>query len=687
VAEYAFRLFKRVLIWLVVGFITPTQLWADSAYAPTPIYAIQGNGPASPLAERWVDVVGVVTGLTAAGFYLQDPSGDGDPATSDGIFVYTYDPPTVAQGQCVLVTRALVSEFYEKTELSRMKTITPDQRCPLTTVTPLPVPLPYFGSSPAELYERYEGMVVTMSGLTGRVQGPTKWLRSGVGELAITPAALTPYLAGGRVFQHEPAAAAALIHLSSALGATLPEAGWGDELVVGRLQGDQPVATGVLDYNFGKYQLLLAPNEWIERRPRAIAEEQTTPVTADQFTVCSLNLYGLGRGAAQYINEVAYQAQLRLRALVIQERLQGCTIIGLQEAGSPEDAERLAAELRDHFALPYTATAFPSPQSQEVDFPLTNALLTRTDRVQVRNAGVRQACTGQDYAVTILPGECPADRFALFDRTPLVADLAVTGDWGAAYPLRVIVNHWKSKAGDETVNVVRREEQARFVATLVQEAVNTNPEAHVIVLGDLNDYYGSTPVETLRTGVQPPLVHTFEFLRTLDRYSYIFNGASQVLDHVLVSPAVLPALAEVDILHVNVDFPYPAQVDLTNPHHASDHEPLLLRLRPAGAAMIGGNVRYPGRQVTLLDGAGQPVGVTLTDALGDFRFWNLQPGPARLRIDTPDYLSLPVQDMTLLLQPGYNGVNPSVGEHQNVAIGAAAVLLGNRLAHHPAGQP
>src|SRR5690606_1801906 len=90
-----------------------------------PIYAIQGNRDASPLAGRRVSTHGLVTGLTADGFFLQDPVGDGDPATSDGLFIYTWERPTVAAGQCVAVRGGLVEEYYGKTELNRVQAIEP----------------------------------------------------------------------------------------------------------------------------------------------------------------------------------------------------------------------------------------------------------------------------------------------------------------------------------------------------------------------------------------------------------------------------------------------------------------------------------------------------------------------------------------------------------------------------------
>jgi hypothetical protein len=266
----------------------------------------------------------------------------------------------------------------------------------------------------------------------------------------------------------------------------------------------------------------------------------------------------------------------------------------------------------------------------------------------------------------------------------LVVDLSVTGSWNEPISLRVIVNHWKSKAGDENVNVVQRVHQARFVAALVQEALRLDPNAHVIVLGDLNDFYSSDAIEALRTGVQPPLIHTFDFLHVLDRYTYIFNGASQVLDHILVTPNLLPMLAQVEIIHINADFAQPAQVDRTSAFRISDHDPVQIRLRPGGAAMVGGNVSFPGVELILMDSAGQVVAKTASDALGDFRLWNLLPGQAFLRVHAPDYVSYPLQEMTLSLQTGYNTVAIPTPVHPSAELGVALALLSPYLVE-PAG--
>lgn len=667
-----------VLILLLVGLHdSPPPVVAQRL---TPIYQIQGNGATTPLLQKWLDTYGVVTGVTATGFYLQDPTGDGDAATSDGIFVYTNKRPTVQPGQCVQLQRAYVDEFYEKTELSRLKAIYPLDLCPATTVAPMLIPAARLAMTPTLLFEQYEGMLVQVADLVGIVQGPTKRFAEGDVEIAFVPEVAHPYLADGRVFQAAITQTQALMHISSALGATLPEVGWGDRVLVGASADEQRQTTAILDYNFGKYQLLLLPDQPVAAERVTPVEERSSPATPDDLTVCTMNLYGLGRGTAQFADEVEYLAQVRKRALAISERLSGCTIIGLQETGTPQDAANLSLELQTTFQLPYTATALAGPQTANPEFPLTNSLLTRTDRVQVQQVALRQACSAQDYEVLVLPDDCPAGQFALFDRPPLVVDLLGTGAWGEPFPLRVLVNHWKSKGGDEKVNVVRRELQARHVATLVQEAQAIDPTRGVIVLGDLNDYYRSGPVEALRTGVQPRLVHTYDFLPALDRYTYIFNGASQVLDHILITPNLLPTLAEVDPVHINANFPYPVRVDFSHAHHASDHDPVQIRLLPTGAAMLGGNLGYGGITVQLHAAAGQLLGETRTDALGDFRFWNLALGPVKLTLHAPDFLELAATEQTMMLLPGYNELDQIPVYHQANEVGIAAALTGAALA-------
>lgn len=88
----------------------------------------------------------------------------------------------------------------------------------------------------------------------------------------------------------------------------------------------------------------------------------------------------------------------------------------------------------------------------------------------------------------------------------------------------------------------------------------------MVVLGDLNDYEFSPALATLtRSGILDDLI---THLPADERYSYVYQGNSQVLDHILTSPGV--ARTDFDVVHVNAEF-----TDQT-----SDHDPEIVRLVP-----------------------------------------------------------------------------------------------------------
>ncbi len=126
----------------------------------TPIPAIQGAGPEAAIAGP-VTTMGVVVGdyegrpPALRGFFLQDPVGDGDPATSDAIFVFNGDADDVALGELVRV-RGTAGEFHGQTQLADVASIVV---CGLGAVEPVDVTLPL--PHPAYL-ERFEGMLVRL---------------------------------------------------------------------------------------------------------------------------------------------------------------------------------------------------------------------------------------------------------------------------------------------------------------------------------------------------------------------------------------------------------------------------------------------------------------------------------------------------------------------------------------------
>lgn len=668
----------------------------------TPIYLIQGDGPRTPLPRQRVSTFGLVSGVQSNGFYLQDPTGDGDPETSDGIFVYTSSAPRVKAGECILVRAAEATEYYDKTELTTPRSLEAlsDELCGGGSLTAAPAPLPAPNVEPASLLEPFEGMLVSFDELQGVVQGPTRQFSNGNVEIALIAEQALPFVQGGRVFQSNAADAAGLIFLGNGLGAELPQAGWGDRVRVRAAEPGRPVRA-VVDYSFGKYLLLPLPGQEIQVLSRRGANDRTAQPDAGAFRVCSFNVQGLGRGLDQLSDEAAYEAALRQRAAAISDGLQNCEIIGLQETGKPEDAANLARVLTEISRLDYRAIAFAGPGTSSPDFPLTNSLLVRDDRVTVLHAQNEQACSRFSFSVRLIPGQCPARLLPLFNRPPLVADLLVRGPWEEDYPLTVVVNHWRSKRGDESVNVVHRTLQAEHVAMIAQNRLDADPDAHVVVLGDLNDFEASEPVVTLQRGPQPAegavreeertlLWHAFEALPRQDRYTYNFNGASQTLDHLLLSPGMKADFSGMDIVHINADFPSaqpgPAEAAQgpSSIYGSSDHDPLVLTVRPGGGAWIAGSAQVANMPVELADGAGAVIARTESDALGEFRFFDLRPGPYSLRFALPEQITLLAPAgrsdgfaavLRVEVEPGRATVVELSARDRRVAAGAASALF------------
>ncbi|WP_310384603.1 lamin tail domain-containing protein, partial [Roseateles sp.] len=133
-----------------------------SAAGFAPIYGIQGSGNSSPMDKATVSTGGIVTYLAPTGFYLQDPLGDGNPATSDGIFVFTAAAPTVAVGQEIKLS-GVVAEFAsgnssitQLTNVSGLTTLSSGH-----AITPTVVDLSTLATG---ALEAYEGMLVTLAG-------------------------------------------------------------------------------------------------------------------------------------------------------------------------------------------------------------------------------------------------------------------------------------------------------------------------------------------------------------------------------------------------------------------------------------------------------------------------------------------------------------------------------------------
>src|SRR5439155_16071729 len=124
----------------------------------------------------------------------------------------------------------------------------------------------------------------------------------------------------------------------------------------------------------------------------------------------------------------------------------------------------------------------------------------------------------------------------------------------------VIANHLNSKGGDDPLwghdqppvlsSEAQRQQQANILKAFVQQILAIDANAEIVLLGDLNDFEYSNPVMTLKSS---PLNDLIEDLPANQRYSYVFEGNSQTIDHILVSSRLHSFGATVDVAHVNAE--------------------------------------------------------------------------------------------------------------------------------------
>lgn len=169
--------------------------------------------------------------------------------------------------------------------------------------------------------------------------------------------------------------------------------------------------------------------------------------------------------------------------------------------------------------------------------------------------------------LSISPGRIDPASAAFNDsRKPLAGEFTWNGR-----PLFVVANHWNSKGGDQPLfgqfqpptlfSEAQRIQQAQAVNDFVDAVLAVDPSANVIVAGDLNDLAFSAPLVTLAAG--GVLNQLSDTLPASERYSYVFDGNSQQLDHILVSDNLLSSLSVSDFVHVNAEFH----------DQVSDHDP------------------------------------------------------------------------------------------------------------------
>jgi hypothetical protein len=292
----------------------------------------------------------------------------------------------------------------------------------------------------------------------------------------------------------------------------------------------------------------------------------------------------------------AYQRHLEKLEWAVMEGMGAPAVIGLQEVENE-------TVLNDLVSRPELSGLYDFLHLEGIDVRgIDVALLYRADRTLPLSHEQRQGCTalidglGPDGNLDIenpqnaltcdLDGDGVLDGNRLFSRPLLLAEIKVCAVGCLGPPglpevpsihLWVIVAHLKSKTQDTEWNeytLPRRMEEAAFIVSLIEEIGEAHPGAAVIVLGDLNDYPDSGPLGLFYAAGIAGMSYRLE---PGERYTYIYQGVSQVLDHVLVNGVLQDEYIEPRVSHINVDFAEVLGEANNSPYRSSDHDPLIVR--------------------------------------------------------------------------------------------------------------
>lgn len=631
----------------------------------TRIFQIQGRAHLSPLNGQTVaNVPGLVTALAGTGFYLQDPDGDGDPATSDAIYIYTGSAPTVRVGQQLIVggtvseyrsggsnnltmteiTAPTVSDASGRAIFSHSSVtptvigsggrVPPTQRIDSATASNVENSAHVFdpATNGIDFYESLEGMLVSLN--NARVTGATDrfgdiWVVGDNGANATgnnSRGGITLVDRGSAGVDYNPER----IELDPSLagGASkAPLTSVGDHIAS---------VSGVIGYAFSNYELLYTSVPSVgggNLQPT----QSTVSSGTDRLRIATYNLENLDAndsdhggspdcndtdvadGRFSVLGQHIAQSLAAPDVLAVEEIQDndGCTDDGVVAATTT--LSTLLNAIKSAGGPTYSYAEIDPDNDQDGGQPggnIRQVLLYNPARVgfiagTLGAGGSRQATglttdSSAQPALTYGPGRIdPTNSAWASSRKPLAGMFAFNGQ-----RVLVIANHFNSKGGDQPLygptqppglsSQTQRQQQTQIVHDFVAQALNQFPGLRVVALGDMNDYDFSAPLQTL-SGQSAGTVILSDLSSSLlapeERYSYVYQGNSQEIDHIYVSNALL-SNAQVQAVHLNSEFAT----------QASDHDPLIASLQIAAAnqapiANAGSNRTVAYAQTVTLDGS------------------------------------------------------------------------------------
>ncbi|SNR78666.1 ExeM/NucH family extracellular endonuclease [Blastococcus mobilis] len=544
---------------------------------------VQGSGASTALAGREVTVRGTVVGDVPgfSGFYLQDVDGDGDTATSDGIFVFS--PVAVDLGDTVAVTGA-AQEFGGQTQINSREDVAV---CADGTAADLPDATSLDLPADDATRERLEGMLVEAAdSLTvSEVYDLTSFgeLTLSEGGLLVQPTELA-----------RPGPEAQAIDAENTLRRIVLDDGVSARVSTTTrpyLTADTPVRVGdeleftaplVLGYGFKQWRLQPADGTAAE----TFAPQNTRPAAPDEvggdvqlgaFNVLNYFLtfdQSVGRGARD-------QQQLEKQAGKIVPAIEalGADVVTLMEIEDTDSTELTRGDANTALADLVRRLNEAAGYDKWSYVPLPEELYA-VDRDVIRNGIIYQHAVVQPVG----------DPVGLVDesvwtnaREPQAQTFVKDGD-----AFTVVANHFKSKGsgsgpgntdtgdGQGASNADRVRQAESLVAFTEQLRENTGDE-DVVLMGDFNAYTQEDPMVVFYDSGYADLGTLFDE----GRYSYVYNDMSGSLDHAVATPGLTDKVTGVAHWNINSveSFAYQYAGDRAlyapTPYRSSDHDPLV----------------------------------------------------------------------------------------------------------------
>lgn len=575
---------------LAQGATTPTPS-APVAPQPATIMQIQGNQQFSPLVGKAVDTSGVVTQKRPGGVavWIQDAKGDGDRTTSDGLYVATAEAVAalgkVAIGDLIRVA-GTVEEEQDGKGLPRTRLAKVSKVDVLSRGNALPEPIALTNLPDTELadavafWEPLEGMRARVGDSV--VVGPTEsWGEfsvlakadavSGSGYYPNNHHVLIRSLGGDRV-DYNPE----LIVVQGAVGST-PLVRPGDTF---------SEIVGVVDFYQGTYKV------WFDRFEGTVHSLPNAPVSTrngklGNARIVCYNLSNLfdfidtpGKLEERYMPRTNEELDIRLdkMALSIVQELQLPDIIVANEVESANIFQAVGDRVNDLAGTRYRSLSMETYDARglEVSFLYDENRVQVERYYQMAGPDVDEAFSGVRKPFT------PT-------RQPLVADFR----FGQGGPVvTVVANKLKTKRLEdprysvnpthERYTEVQRKLQAKVLRRLANEILGSDPNALLVITGDLGDFRFAEPGEGIDhpMGIIEGLGDEVKMKNLLDLetpgedFDFVFQGNSVAVTHMFVSPALLRQTVGADLLHFNASFPDELVKDRSTPIRASDRDPI-----------------------------------------------------------------------------------------------------------------